>query len=111
MISSQLASSESSSSSSLTPLPMYTDALSPSAKLRPEWSSLKRRSSRKWVLVLARASTLSCAGIKFAPSLLLGNDFNGNTGEGGTDVWVALSSDVRSRTGELKKFDTNHGNK
>ena len=99
MISSQLTSSGLSSVASLFTSPsLYMDALSPNAMLRPELSFFEPFSGED---VLADTSTISCIEINFESSLLLGIDLNGISGDVGTDVWVAPSSEVR-RVGELQ---------
>ena len=99
MISSQLASSGSSPLKSLfASLSLNEDALSPNAMLRPELSCLEPFSGE---VMFAGTSADSCIEINFDSSLRLGIDFNGKSGDEGTEVWVALSSDVR-RVGELE---------
>ena len=88
MMSSQLASS---GFSSLTPLPLCIDALSPKAMLKAELSLFE---------IYSGEEVLSCIEISLESSLLLGIDLNGKSGDDGTDVWVPLSSEVR-RVGEL----------
>ena len=76
------------------------DALSPNAMLRPELSFFEPFSGE---VMHADTSADSCIEINFDSSLRLCIDFNGKSGDEGTEVWVALSSDAR-RVGELESL-------